>query len=513
MVSAFSGLWKKLPDTQRTRFRPEECRVTYGVRDPYSGENLNGFQIMCRNIGTMNQLSSADALARCAEIDGPDTNIALRSVLALDPDAVARTKAVEKSDGLLHGVPVLVKDNIETEGLPCTAGSHALLGVPIRGDSTVASRLRRAGAVIIGSANLSEWANIRSTGSSSGWSAVGGLVANPWALDRSAGGSSSGSGAAVAAGIVPMAVGTETDGSITCPAALNGVVGIKPTVGLIPTDGVVPVSGSQDTPGPLARNVDEAERMLAVLTDDVGLLERSRGTNISSLTVGVADVWRTGHEQTDALFDEALRHVRKLVQSVSVSNMVATPEEVHNDEFTVLVHELRSDLDEYLASRVVNGAPASVLEVIEFNRANAHIELAHFGQEIFEMAAESNGRAAAEYVSARRRNLEWVRDHLDVALRAHDVLISPAYMPAWKTDFAVGHPPAGGAVTTPAAIAGLPLITIPMGLVSGLPVALSLVGAKRSEAMLIALARSIENALGLVQDHAWQPSYAPSVPS
>ena len=455
----------------------------------------------------MSQISVEEAVARCAEIDGADTEIALRSVLALDDDAVARTARVEKIDGLLHGVPVLVKDNIEAEGLPCTVGSLALRGVPIRGDSTVASRLRRAGAVIIGAANLSEWANIRSTHSSSGWSAAGGLVANPWALDYSAGGSSSGSGAAVAAGIVPMAVGTETDGSIVCPASLNGVVGIKPTVGSVPTDGVVPVSASQDTPGSLARTVDDAERMLAVLQDDVSLLSRSQSIDACSLAIGVVDVWRTGDQATDALFDEALRFVKKLSQKVSTSQMIATPDEVYTDEFTVLVHELRSDLDEYLSARATNGAPSSVGDVVEFNRANADVELLHFGQEIFEMAAKSSGRIAEDYVSARQRNLDWVHNNLDVALQQHDILISPAYMPAWKTDFTTGHPLAGGAVTSPAAIAGLPIVTIPMGLVAGLPVGLSLVGAKNSEAMLIALARSLEKALGLVQDAQWRPLF------
>ncbi len=455
----------------------------------------------------MSQMSVEEALARCAEIDGADTEIALHSVLALDSDAVARTARVERKDGLLRGVPVLVKDNIEAEGLPCTAGSLALRGVPIRGDSTVASRLRRAGAVIIGAANLSEWANIRSTNSSSGWSAVGGLVANPWALDHSAGGSSSGSGAAVAAGIVPMAVGTETDGSIVCPASLNGVVGIKPTVGSVPTDGVVPVSASQDTPGSLARTVDEAERMLAVLMDDVSLLSRSTSVDVSSLSVGVVDAWRTGDEATDALFDEALRYMKKLSQKVSESQMIATPDDVRFDEYTVLVHELRSDLDAYLSARVTNGASSSVREVVEFNRANAEIELAYFGQDIFEMAAKSSGRTAEDYISARKRNLEWVHNNLNVALSEHDVLIAPAYMPAWKTDFATGHPSAGGAVTSPAAIAGLPIVTIPMGLVAGLPVGLSLVGAKNSEAMLIALARSLEKKLGLVNDVQWHPTF------
>ena len=457
----------------------------------------------------MKEISVEESLARYGDVDHPETPVALRSVLALDPDAVARTSAISSGDGLLSGVPVLVKDNIEAEGLPCTAGSLALRGVPIQGDSTVASRLRRAGAVIIGAANLSEWANIRSTRSSSGWSAVGGLVANPWALDRSAGGSSSGSGAAVAAGIVPMAVGTETDGSITCPASLNGVVGIKPTVGSIPTDGIVPVSGSQDTPGPLARTVDEAERMLAVLMDDVSLLSRSQAIEVSMVSIGVVDAWRTGHQQTDTLFDSALQHAKKLTSKLGSSKMIATPENVHADEFTVLVHELSTDLDVYLSRRVRNGGPITVQDVVEFNTSHASQELRHFGQEIFEMAAQSQGRAAQEYVAARQRNVDWVQQHLDVALQQHDVLISPAYMPAWKTDFVLGHPSAGGAVTSPAAIGGLPIVTIPMGLVAGLPVGMAFVGAKNSEALLIAVARSIEKSLALVRDSAWRPQFVP----
>ncbi|MGA0877487.1 MAG: amidase family protein [Ilumatobacteraceae bacterium] len=455
----------------------------------------------------MSAISVADAIDRWSEIDRPESSIGLRSIIALDPDAEDRTNRVSGGDGPLTGVPVVLKDNIEADGLPCTAGSLALREVPIGADSPVADRLRRAGAVIIGAANLSEWANIRSTRSSSGWSAVGGLVGNPWALDRSAGGSSSGSGAAVAAGIVSMAVGTETDGSITCPAALNGVVGIKPTVGLVPTDGIVPVSASQDTPGPLARTVDEAALMLAVLSDDPGLVTRSRSNDVSSLKIGVVDAWRTGHSATDALFDDLLGLLASDLFNLSPSKMVATPEDVQADEFTVLVHELRSDLDAYLARRVGHGGPRSLIEVVAFNRDNASVELAHFGQEIFEMAAASSGREAPEYRAARARNLEWVRNHLLVALAQHEVLIAPAYMPAWKTDFVLGHPPAGGAVTTPAAIAGLPTVTIPMGLVAGLPVALSLVGGARSEAQLIAVARAIENELGLVDDPQWGPQF------
>lgn len=452
-------------------------------------------------------MSVADALARYREIDPPDTPVGLRSVIAIDIEAEARTARVATSDGPLAGVPVLVKDNIEAEGLPCTAGSRALVDVPVAQDALIVSRLREAGAVIIGAANLSEWANIRSEHSSSGWSAVGGLVANPWALDRSAGGSSSGSGAAVAAGIVPMAVGTETDGSITCPAALNGVVGVKPTVGLVPTSGIVPVSSSQDTPGPLARSVDEAAMMLAVVADDPALLERIRAIDVASLRIGVVDAWRTDHPDTDALFDETVASVRSLFSRVTTSSIVSTPEDVASDEFSVLTHELKSDLDAYLARRCATGGPRSLLDVIEFNRIHAAEELLHFGQDIFERAATSRGRVTPEYVAARARNLDWIRTNIEPAFIDHDILIAPAYAPAWKTDFVLGHPSAGGHVTSPAAIAGWPIVTLPMGLVAGLPVALSLVGSARSEDRLLAAARAIERHLAVSTDAAWGPLF------
>jgi len=452
-------------------------------------------------------ISVSEALDRINEIDRPESEIALRSVIAIDDAAEVRTQQVAESSAPLLGVPVLVKDNIEAIGLPCSAGSLAMNGVDVRRDSSVAARLRRAGAVIIGAANLSEWANIRSTRSSSGWSAVGGLVSNPWSLDRSAGGSSSGSGAAVAAGIVPMAVGTEIDGSITCPAALNGVVGIKPTVGLVPTDAVVPISASQDTPGSIARTVDEAALMLAVLADDTELVKRSQTFDVGSVRMGVVESWFTGHHGTDSLFDEVLAAVSYLVGHLAPAQIAATPENVVEDEFNVLVHELRTDLDAYLEDRCAVSGPKSLQDVVNFNRAHADEELLHFGQELFELAAASSGRSAPEYKEARARNLDWIRANLEPAFAEHDLLIAPAYMPAWKTDFLLGHPAAGGAVTTPAAIAGLPIVTVPMGLVADMPVALSLVGKPRSEAMLIAVARAIEEQLALVSDSEWRPRF------
>lgn len=445
-------------------------------------------------------------------IDRDGTEVSLRSIVALDDDAERRTEAVSGNDGPLAGVPVLVKDNIEAVGLPCTAGSLALASVPVVRDATLVARLRAAGAVVVGAANLSEWANIRSTRSSSGWSAVGGLTSNPWALDRSPGGSSAGSGAAVAAGIVPMAVGTETDGSIVCPAALNGVVGIKPPVGMVPTDGVVPVSSSQDAPGPIAVDVDTAEAMLAVLAGDANLPARSRAVDVSALRLGVARTWMTGHTATDAVFDDVARRIERRFAALASVDVPTTPDDVHQDEFTVLVHDLRTDLDSYLASRVPSDsdAPRSLPEVVEFNRRNADRELALFGQELFEMAAECEGRRGADYAAVRARNLAWARETcLGPALSAAEMLLAPAYMPAWKTDFVLGHPNAGGAVTTPAAIAGFPIVCVPMGLVDGLPVGLALVGGPDGLAQLIAAARVIERELALVDDPQWRPTFRP----
>jgi amidase len=218
-------------------------------------------------------------LGRVSALDAPGSPTALRSVLAVSDGALSEARACDRTDpiGPLHGVPVLVKDNIEVAGLPSTAGATSLAGRPATRDAPLVQRLRHAGAVILGTANLSEWANIRSARSTSGWSAIGGLTGNPWALDRNAGGSSSGSGAALAAGLAPLAIGTETDGSITCPASVNGVAGIKPAVGAISTEGVVPISASQDSPGPMARTVDEVALLLEVLTGWTGILDRARG--------------------------------------------------------------------------------------------------------------------------------------------------------------------------------------------------------------------------------------------
>lgn len=462
-------------------------------------------------------LASADLVSalheRISAIDAADSPIALRSVLALSDSA--RDEAVahdaDRADGRplgpLHGVPVLIKDNIEAVGLPGTAGSLALAGRTVVQDSPIAQRLRAAGAVILGSANMSEWANCRSPRSTSGWSAVGGLTGNPWALDRSAGGSSSGSGAGVAAGIVPLAVGTETNGSITCPAALNGVVGIKATVGSIPTRGVVPVCASQDAPGPLARTVRDAALLLEVLAATSGLVTACTSEAARPLRVGVAEGWLSWDPATDAVFEVAVAVIEPLVAQVIRVSAPAADFSMHEDQVASFLGELVDDLDAYLSGRAGTGVQ-SLADVMAFNDAHAADELAHFGQENFAQALASGGRAGTAYQAARQRNVAWAHDDcLDPAFATGvDVLVAPAYRPAWKSDLTHGDVlSGGGAICTPAAILGWPILTVPMGLVDGLPVGLSILGPAHAEPALIALGHAFEQALGLYGDGGLRP--------
>ena len=457
-------------------------------------------------------------LDRIAAVDGPGA-ISLRAILALAPDALAAAerldveRAAGRVRGPLHGVPVLVKDNIEAVGLPGSAGSLALAGRTVVRDAPLVARLRDAGLVILGATNLSEWANMRSTRSTSGWSAVGGLTGNPWALDRSAGGSSSGSGAAVAGGLAPLAIGTETDGSITCPSSLNGCVGLKPTVGLLPTEGVVPISGSQDAPGPMARSVADTAVLLDALAGE-SLYGAACGTaSLEETRLGVAEAWLSGHPGTDALFAVTLETLRGHGTTVT-SVVVPGPETFGADELVVLLAEFQTDLDTYLASRPGAG-PTSLAEAVEFNQEHAADELAHFGQELFEQALASGGRSAAEYAEARSRNLEQVLSGcLEPAFagtHAPDLLIAPAYAPAWKSDLVNGDASIGGGLASAApSIAGWPVLCIPMGLVDGLPVGLVLIGQAHAEAKLFAVGHAIESVLGLRDTGALAPPFRPA---
>jgi amidase len=453
-------------------------------------------------------------LERIAVLDAPapGSHKSLRSVLAISETARGEARAQDElrarnedraqhearagddigPTGPLHGVPVLVKDNIEVAGLPSTAGATSLLGRVPAADAPLVKRVRDAGGIILGTTNLSEWANIRSARSTSGWSAVGGLTGNPWALDRSAGGSSSGSGAALAAGFAPLAIGTETDGSITCPASLNGVAGIKPTVGSVPTQGVVPISFSQDSPGPMARTVDEVALLLEVLMAEPGILDRAR-EGPRGLRVAVARTLRTGHPATDELFDETVGKLNATGVTVhDVTPPGPSPAE-DDDEDIVLLCELFDGLAAYLPTRGPGG-PQNLPEVIEHEKQNAATELAHFGHDMFERAVALGGCDTEVYRAARARNLAWALGTcLEPAMANADVLVGPTYAPAWKSDLVLGpHPKTSSGITSAAAIAGWPIATAPMGLVQGLPVGFGAVGRPGSEALLLAVCRAIE---------------------
>ena len=434
-------------------------------------------------------------LHRIQTID--DCEGGLQSVLAISTELMQQAQACDSSEvnGLLHGIPVLIKDNIQAIGLPGTAGSLALAGRTVVEDAELVTRLRSAGAIIMGSTNLSEWANIRSGKSTSGWSAVGGLTANPWNYKHSAGGSSSGSGAAVAAGLIPFAVGTETDGSIVCPASLNGVVGIKPTVGSVSVRGVVPVSLSQDVPGPIARSVEDAAMLLEVLSCKTGLVDLCN--NDEPLRIGVVRSWMTSHDGANKLFEESLTRLAQAGIQLIEIDLPEMTEQAGDDEGVVLFHELVEDLSEYLSKRAGEGVK-TLAEVVEFNKKNSDIEMAHFAQEYFELALASGGRNET-YKAARERNLDWaINQVLTPALADVDVLVGIPYAPAWVSTLGQGDDFGNASWMTHApAIAGWPLGSLPMGLVDGLPVGLGVATRANDEKELVRAMAIIERVLDL----------------
>ncbi len=435
----------------------------------------------------MSRIEFESSLNKIAEIDR--SGYTLNSVLA-----VTENLEFNEAAGPLAGIPILIKDNIEAIGLPATAGSLALAQTRVVCDSTIAKRLRSAGATIIGSTNLSEWANIRSGKSTSGWSAVGGLTANPWKHAHSAGGSSSGSGAAVAAGITAMAVGSETDGSIVCPSSLNGCVGIKPTVGSIPRDAMVPISASQDTPGPMAQTVAQASLLLDVLTGQSKF--HSAVTLDTPLRIGVVKEWVTQDAGTNALFQDLLSKLSKSIQITEIS-LPEPSEDEGEAEFKVLMQELNEDLANYLQSR--DGTRVKTLrDVVDFNLASAESELQHFGQEYFELALQLGGRND-EYKKLRARNLDWaVGKVLNPGFEKFDILIGETYAPAWKSNLGGGDDFGSASwISMAPAIAGSPIGALPMGLVNGLPVAVGLVCRANQEERLIQAMALIEKTLDL----------------
>lgn len=435
----------------------------------------------------MDKKAIEQAISRIAEVD--QSGYKLNSVLALTEDLV-----INEIVGPLTGVPILIKDNIEAIGLPATAGSLALANTRVVRDSTIAKRLKAAGATIIGSTNLSEWANIRSGKSTSGWSAVGGLTANPWKHEKSAGGSSSGSGSAVAAGLVSMAVGSETDGSIVCPASLNGCVGIKPTVGSIPRDAMIPISASQDTPGPMAQTVAQAALLLEVLSGKSGYVRAV--SNESEIKIGVVKEWTTKDFGTNQLFQELLSKLGSKIK-ISEISLQEPAEDEGESEFKVLMHELNEDLATYLAGR--SGTRIRNLEdVVKFNNANRDTELHFFGQEYFDLALKLGGRNS-DYQKLRAANLDWaVNRVLTPAFERFDILIGETYAPAWTSNLGGGDDFGSASwITMAPAIAGTPVGALPMGLVDGLSVAVGVVSRAHQEDRLIQAMALIEKVLDL----------------
>jgi amidase len=437
-------------------------------------------------------------LARIEAVDraGPT----LRSVIEINPDALAIADALDaelrqgRDRGALHGIPILVKDNIDTaDGMKTTAGSLALADSRPAADAPLIANLRDAGALLLGKANMSEWANFRSTRSSSGWSARGGQCRNPYALDRNPGGSSSGSGAAVSASLCAAAIGTETDGSIVSPSSANGVVGIKPTVGLASGRGIVPISHTQDTAGPIARTVTDAAVLLAAMIGDASPPVPD-AASLHGARVGVARNLAEFDPRVDALFEEALEALR--VAGAELIDPADAPHatEFEESEWEVLRYEFKADLEGYLAS-VRGEAPRTLADLIAFNEAHRTEELPFFGQEIFEQSAEKGPLTEPAYREALATCGRLSREEgLDPVIAEHrlDAIVAPTRGPAWLTDHINGDHHGLGGSSSPAAVSGYPSVTVPMGWIAGLPVGLSFIGGPRRERDLIGYAFAFE---------------------
>lgn len=454
-------------------------------------------------------------LKRIAEVD--DNGPTLNAVITVNPEAIKIARALDNElkegsrRGPMHGVPVILKDNIDThDKMPTTAGSRALANSYPLQDSHVAKKLREAGAVILGKANLSEWANFRGEKSSSGWSGVGGQTKNPYILDRNPCGSSSGSAVAVAANLCVVAIGTETNGSIVCPSHANGVVGVKPTVGLVSRSGIIPISWTQDTAGPIARSIQDAAVCLGVLTgldpkDDKTVLSDGNSYNnyvqffkskdLSRMRIGYFKGADGKDENVDSLSKNAMAKFEALGAKVIEVDQIFLNDEVSFNSFQVMLHEYKDGLNEYFKSLGPNASIKNLDELIAFNKSD-DVEMSFYGQEYLEMAAAKEGMQSDEYLKhlevanlgSRVNGMDRIMDALDL-----DAIIAPTGSPAWKTDHANGDTFTLGS-SSAAAISGYPNISVPMGYVGELPVGLSIFGRKWSEGLLLDIAHVYENA-------------------
>ena len=467
-------------------------------------------------------------LARIQEIDktGPQLN----SVIEVNPDALQIADAMDrernskKPIGPLHGIPVLIKDNIDTlDGMSTTAGSLALLGSRPQSDAFVAAQLRKAGAVILGKTNLSEWANIRSSHSTSGWSGRGGLTRNPYALDRNPCGSSSGTGAAVSANLCLAGIGTETDGSVVCPSSANGLAGLKPTVGLVSRSGIVPISHSQDTAGPMARTVRDVAILLGAMAGvDASdpATAASQGKSFTDYTrfldpaglkgarLGVVRKYFGFSDAVDQLMETLIGEMKRAGAEIIDPADIPTIGKFDESELTVFYYELKADLASYLARRS-GSSVKSLKDVIEFNELNRGREMPYFGQDIFLKSEQKAGLDAKEYLDAlalnhqltRAQGIDFVMDKFKL-----DALLAPTGGPAWITDLINGDHVAGGS-SSAAAVAGYPNINVTAGYLWGLPVGISFFGRAWSEPALLKIAYSFEQLTKVRQ----KPRFLPTI--
>ncbi len=467
-------------------------------------------------------------LARIEQVDrnGPKVN----SVIELNPEALKIARAMDeerksgKARGPLHGIPILIKDNIDTaDRMSTTAGSLALLGATPEKDAFIVRQLRAAGAVILGKSNLSEWANFRSSKSTSGWSGRGGLTRNPYVLDRNACGSSSGSGAAVSANLCVVAIGTETDGSIVCPASTNGIVGIKPTLGLVSRSGIIPIAHSQDTAGPMARSVADAVHLLSVLagldpTDSATKASQGKSSadyaqyldpkGVKGARIGVARKFFGFNERVDKLMEDALQALKRLGAELVDPADLPTHGKFDDSEMEVLLFEFKTDLDAYLSGLRQKTPVRSLKELIGYNERNRGQEMPYFGQDLFVKAQAKGPLTSKTYRKALARNHRLSRiEGIDAALRKNrlDALVAPTGGPAWPTDLINGDHFTGGS-STPAAVAGYPNINVPAGFVFGLPVGISFFGTAWSEPLLIKIAYAYEQATRLRKSPRFLPT-------
>jgi amidase len=463
--------------------------------------------------GDLTARSIAEAyLSRIESIDkaGPKLN----SVIEVNPEALAIADKLDEERrnnrirGPLHGIPILIKDNINTaDKMMTTAGSLALSGHHPATDAFIVTQLREAGALILGKTNLSEWANFRSSRSSSGWSSRGGQTLNPYVLDRSPCGSSSGSGTAVASNLCAIAIGTETDGSIACPASVNGVVGIKPTVGLWSRSGIIPISESQDTAGPMARTVKDAAILLGALMridpDDKAMADRKASAPVDYTTfldanalkgkvIGIDKALLKGHEVIDALLEKAIEQMKSAGATVLTVDFKSKFNTVSKDEYERLLFEFKDGLNRYLQK---NNAPVKTLaELIEFNNKNADRVMPFFRQEIFEEAQAKGDVTSPEFQALTKRINSGARSVFKEVFTANklDAVCGPANGPGWCIDLVNGDFFTGYGMYSPAAIAGYPSVTVPMGFVNGLPIGISFLGEAYSEGKLISIAFAYE---------------------